>query len=342
MTAALPVLLALSVPLRAPDLQVEARTAAGANLPELADAVARALVASGVRVVLGGPASEPCVHCAQVAVTELEQGICRIDISQERHNASANLHFGAGSPLFDRARAIAIHARLLITWETSPDAKAKDVVVRQSARKSEPREPVDHFDIPAQVAEPPPVDPQFGKESEPAVAIKPEPVLAQVPVSPPAPERNVDAKPAPAVSDAEQAEAISASQPPGTAHPPAQLAKSVEIRSSNLTPPPRRWPWIPTALGSGAAIAAGICAIVARNRYSALSDKSRPYDQAIALKMEGERWQAASYVFSGVAVAGLATGLIGFVARPSKRLPMAALATPIPGGGMIALTGDLP
>ena len=39
MTAALVVLLGLSAPLRAPDLQVEAATTGGVELPELADAV---------------------------------------------------------------------------------------------------------------------------------------------------------------------------------------------------------------------------------------------------------------------------------------------------------------
>ena len=343
MTAALLVSLALSVPLRAPDLQVEARTAAGAELPELADAVARALIASGVRVVLGGAASEPCVHCAQVSVTESDHGECRILVSQERHTALANLHFATGSPLFDRARAIAIHARLLVTWETSPDSKAKAVAVRSSSpHKPEPRSLVDPSAVRAQVAEPAPVDP-LDKKSELAGALQPEPARVPAPVAPLIPQKRLEATPQDAVvKTAERIEAKPILRPLEPAHPLPQLGTAAEIETSILAPPPRQWPWIPTILGSGAALAAGICAVVARNRYNALSDKTRPYDQASALKSEGEHWQIASYVLSGVAVAGLGTGLFGFVAHPSQRRPVVALATPLPGGGMLAISGDIP
>jgi hypothetical protein len=342
-TAALLVSLALSVPLQAPDLQVEARTAAGAELPELADAVARALVASGVRVVLGGAASEPCVHCAQVSVTELDHGECRILVSQERHTALTNLHFATGSPLFDRARAIAIHARLLVTWETSPDSKAKAVAVRSpSLHKPEPRSLVDPSAVRAQVAEPSPVD-LLGKKPELAGVLQPEPAHVPAPVSPLIPQKRIEATlPAAAAKTAEHIEAKPIRRPLEPAHPLPQLGTAAEIEASILAPPSRQWPWIPTVLGSGAAIAAGICAVVARNRYNALSDKTRPYDQASALKMEGEHWQLASYILSGVAVAGLGTGLIGFVAHPSQRRPVVALATPLPGGGMLAISGDIP
>jgi hypothetical protein len=81
---------------------------------------------------------------------------------------------------------------------------------------------------------------------------------------------------------------------------------------------------------------------VARNRYDALSDRSRPFDQAAALKTEGEHWQIASYALAGAAVSGLTTGLIGFVARGSDPPSVTASAGPIPGGGVIALAGSLP
>jgi len=335
--------LALSVPLRAPDLQVEARTAAGVELPELADAVARALVASGVRVVLGGAASEPCVHCAQVSVTESDHGECRILVSQDRHTALANLHFATGSPLFDRARAIAIHARLLVTWEPNTDSKAKAVAVRSSSlHKPEPRSLVDLSAVRAQVAEPAPVD-SLDKKSELAGALQPEPARVPAPVAPLIPQKRLEATPQDAVvKTAERIEAKPILRPLEPAHPLPQLGTAAEIETSILAPPPRQWPWIPTILGSGAALAAGICAVVARNRYNALSDKTRPYDQASALKTEGEHWQIASYVLSGVAVAGLGTGLIGFVAHPSQRRSVGALATPLPGGGMLAISGDIP
>jgi hypothetical protein len=95
-------------------------------------------------------------------------------------------------------------------------------------------------------------------------------------------------------------------------------------------------------VGSGAAVAAGICAVVARDRYNALSDKSQPFQTAQALKGEGQNWQVASFVLAGVAVAGLTTGLIGFVTRSPERSSLSAVATPIAGGGMVAVTGDWP
>ena len=331
MTAVVLVLLGLSGPLRAPDLQVEAMTAAGVDLPELADAVARALAASGARVVLQGPVSEPCTYCAKVAVIEIGQGSCRIDVSQDRHTASAALHFPTGSPLFDRARAIAIQARLLVSWETSPDSSRggsppaspaayhrgrvwepsqgshlKDPVVRASARKIERKPPVDHSLAEPQVATVEPTPPP-AKESELASGPLPEPVPAQIP------------KPVPSRPD-----------------------RATLVSTVSIAPPKPRWPWIPTVIGSGAAVGAGICAIVARDRYDALSDKSRPYQAAQALKAEGQNWQVAGLVLSGVAVVGLTTGLIGFVTGSPKPAPVSALATPIPGGGMIAIAGDLP
>ena len=87
--AALLLLLALSPGLRAPDLQVEAGTPTGVEVPELAEAVARALVASGARVFLGGPANDPCPRCARVAVTDLGQGRCRIEVTQDSRTTSA-------------------------------------------------------------------------------------------------------------------------------------------------------------------------------------------------------------------------------------------------------------
>jgi hypothetical protein len=255
----------------------------------------------------------------------------------------ANLHFATGSPLFDRARAIAIHARLLVTWKTSPDSKAKAVMVRSSSpRKPEPRSLVDLSAVRAQVAEPAPVD-LLSKKSELAGAIQPEPTRVPVPASPLIPERPMEATPpATAVKTAERLEAKPVSRPLEPAHPLPQLGTAAEMKARVIEPPPRRWPWIPTVLGSGAALAAGICAVVARNRYNALSDKSQPYDQASALKTEGEHWQIASYVLSGVAVAGFGTGLIGFVVHSSQRRTVAAMATPLPGGGMLAISGDIP
>ena len=102
-TAAMLVVLGGSLPTHAPDLQVEASSIAGASLPELADAVARALVASGARVVLGGPTSEPCQYCAKVVVREVRPGIFRVGVSQDRHKAAAHLKLPTSSSLFTKS-----------------------------------------------------------------------------------------------------------------------------------------------------------------------------------------------------------------------------------------------
>jgi hypothetical protein len=115
-------------------------------------------------------------------------------------------------------------------------------------------------------------------------------------------------------------------------------AESVRKAAEPSSP---RWPWIPFAVGVGAAVGAGLCALAAQARYDALSDKSRPYAQAVSLKQEGENWQIGAFVASGVAVAGLGVGIWGFAtSRPADSFtPTVAV---IPGGAMLAMTGGLP
>ena len=345
MTAALVVLLGLSVPLRAPDLQVEATTTAGADFPELADAVARALVASGARVVLRSPSSGPCLYSAKVAVVEAGPGSCRVDVNQdvkqERHTAAATLHFPAGSPLFDRARAIAIQARLLVNWETNPETRNKETSARSSTRKSERKSAMEPSvpEVRGAVAALVPAAPI--REAE----LVPGPVPVRIPD--PAPERRKDpvlVAPVTYVdrSDSKKPADRDESKAPETVRAGSHRRPSAEVASVSLQPHAKQWPWIPAMVGSGAAVAAGICAVVARERYNTLSDKSQPLQTAQALKGEGQNWQVASFVLSGVAVAGLTTGLIGFVTRSPERSSLSAVATPIPGGGLVAVAGDWP
>ena len=351
MTAALVVLLGLSAPLRAPDLQVEAATTAGVDLPELADAVARALVASGARVVLRGPSSGACLYCAKVVVVEAGQNSCRVEVKQnvkqERHAAAAMLHFPAGSRLFDRARAIAIQARVLVTWETSSEPSANEAVARPAARKPERKSPAENADPESRVA-------SFASVPITESEIVPGPQPDRVPVRLPEPaivsDRRVDTALVAPVTYADRPGAKPATRAeakkPEIAHVRPERALSADVASVSLEPPPRQWPWIPTIVGSGAAVAAGICAVVARDRYNTLADRSQPYQAAQAAKGEGQKWQVASFVLSGVAVAGLTTGLFGFVTRsserPSERYSVALGATPVQGGGMVAVAGDWP
>jgi hypothetical protein len=351
-TAAMLVVLGLSGPVRVPDLQVEAASASGAVLPELADAVARALVAGGARVVLRGPTSGPCPYCAKVVVKESGAGTCRVEVSQDRHFASATLRLPAGSPLFDRARAIAIQARLLVTWDTSSEGRARDAALRASPRKPEVTAAAARVAVTPDPARVEPAAPPPAPVYEPLPAA--EPVLAReppatverradaAPVAPPKPADRASAKPTPPAPRAEPKPLARVDTPKAEISPPeARQPPPAGVSQAKATPPspPKpQWPWIPTAIGGGAAIAAGICALAARNRYNALSDKRLVYDSATALKSEGESWQLASFVLGGAAAVGLGVGIVGFATRS----PVTAVAAPLPGGGMIAVGGDLP
>jgi hypothetical protein len=325
-TETLLVVLGLALPPHVPDLQVEAVTAAGGELPELTDAVARALVASGAHVVLRSPTSGPCLYCATVKVVETRGSQCRVEVSQDRHGESALLQFPPGSPLLDRARAIAIQARMLVTWDTGAEARGRDGPPRPVARKPERRpERTTAEEVEAR-----------GESSAPTG----EPDQGTRPVA------DVERAPTPVPVASGPDHGVAGGSPAGEKATPHLEPKPALVQpAAAKTPPPsapivhstvaaKPWPWIPLAIGASAATAAGICALVARDRYDALADKSQPYASAVVLKDQGENWQTASYVLAGVAAVGVATGVLGFATRPA--------VTPVPGGAVVALTGDLP
>jgi hypothetical protein len=259
------------------------------------------------------------------------------------------LHLPTGSQLFDRARAIAIQARLLVTWETGEEPRGKEAVSRSSARKPETRPTVERPLPPSEVAAPslPPAPPAVYERLPSASELVPAPVReppaaverrrenaaaaplpaerAETTTRPEArPERRLEAKP-------KEAERTAA-----RALPPAPAA---EVSTGPAKP---LWPWIPTVVGVGAGIGAGICALWARSDYNGLSNRNRSYDEARALKSNGERLQLASFVLTGVAVVGVGAGIVGFVTRRSGGSSVSAAASPLPGGGMIAVAGTLP
>jgi hypothetical protein len=372
--AALLVVLGLSAPLHTPDLQVEAASATGAPLPELAEAVARALVAGGARVVMRGPTSGPCEYCAVVKVIETGAGTCVVEVRHEQRTTTTTLHLPAGSLLFDRARAIAIQTRLLMPPAASPEAKPKEVAARpvhkQDARSSsdpaglsdkQAAPPVRRPDaIPylASAREPSPVDPDSLRIPPPA----PVPAAPPVPMvtytnrgetRPPA--RPTEAAPAagPEARNPIRSERIAAAKPEKPADPPkrreAGPAKSEPERAaedavlsarSNEPGPGPRWPWVPTLIGGGAAVAAGVCAAVARSHYNALEDKNQSIGSALSQKSAGENWQTASFILAGAAAVGVTVGLVGFSLRGSGGTSV--VAAPVPGGAVVALAGELP
>jgi hypothetical protein len=379
------VVLGLAAPLHTPDLQVEVVTASGTPLPELAEAVSRALVAGGARVVLRGPTSGSCEYCGLVKVIESAPGVCDVEVRHEQHVASTKLHLPAGSQLFDRARAIAIQARLLMTWQNPPESKAKDVATHpapRSAVKVEPRPWQAQTSNPggrspgaaspsrpegdslpylatrrepsAPLASPAPIATAPAPVPSPFVAELARPVEAAPLVSytasndgRPAP-RPAESKP-PARSEAKPVVVEAAAPRPeakpiaeARANPPRKPTSDATIVQSAMAPSARRWPWIPTAIGAGAAIAAGISAGISRGHYNALEDKGQPLANARSEKSAGEKWQTASLVLAGVAAIAVGTGIVGFVTGSSDAGQVRAMATPIPGGGMVALAGSLP
>jgi hypothetical protein len=371
MTAAILVVLGVSTPLHAPDLQVEAVTEGGTELPELADAVARALVAGGARVVLRGPSTGPCEYCAKVRVTETEPGVWRVDVTHQSRAASTTLRLPTGSQMFDRARAIAIQARLLVTWEPGLANRSKETAARPphkseasaatpARRSTEPRSAVAAVRLespPARTYEPSPGS-ASGPPQPPPPWMAPSPPPSPSPMPPPVavytPRGGVDSKTRPSEVKPSSPSETRVAQPDEREPARRSEAAKAKPRAASQAPPAAdlvaaagretkpRWPWIPTALGAGAAIGAGVCGLIARNRHEGLADKTQPYSGAQALKSSGERWQLASFVLSGVAAVGLGTGIVGFSTRSSGASTVVAVATPIPGGGVVGIAGGLP
>jgi hypothetical protein len=82
--------------------------------------------------------------------------------------------------------------------------------------------------------------------------------------------------------------------------------------------------------------------VVALGHYNALSDRTQSYNSAQAHKSAGESWQTASWVLSGVAAVGLATGIVGFSTRSSGGSSVTTMASPVPGGGVFTVAGNFP
>jgi hypothetical protein len=282
-----------AAPAPTPDVHVTARTAAGTDAAELARAIGRALVATGATVVMGSDASEPCrgARCVRLAVQEERPGRFRVEARHPGHFAAAAVEVPPEATVFERARAIAVQARLLIDWPLEDPSPAP---AAPPPRRPLPPAPV--------LAAPAPA-----VELLPAVA---PPVESQPPPPPAEP-------PAPIVA------------PVG--RPPAALAAAV-ARPVEPTHAPT-WAWISTLTGAGAGVAAGVCALIANDRYQALSDRSIPLADARRVRDQGKRFQTAGLVLGGVAVAGLGAGAAGFW--------LGGTALP-EGGGTLAIAGSLP
>jgi hypothetical protein len=294
-----------------PDLQVTTSSADGTELTELGQALAQALVAGGSRVVLVGPATAPCSHCVRISVTEHTATLYRIDVRGDGYQETQTLNLPAGSPAFDRARALALHARSLLRFPDErphPPTKSDPPTVAHSSERRPTSKSL--------------VSPPQGK-----AAPKPQPTPEDAAGEPVAPVASQD-------------------RPQPVQPRESKLSRVAEERHSPLDEPdgPRtlrpRWPWIPILIGAGTAAAAGLCALVARQKYNEIGDRTRTYPEVLDLQREGQRWQTASFVLAGVATAGLVVGLTGFL--------LGGQASPGPGvtashsGAMLLYGGALP
>ncbi|HEY3446064.1 MAG TPA: hypothetical protein VGK67_06835 [Myxococcales bacterium] len=261
MSATLLALLAVAmqqVASSAPELQVAARSASGAEQPEFAHAISRALVVTGASVVLGTPGAEPCARCVAVAIIEEARGRYRIEARQRQRFASGFVEVKADSTAFERARAIAVEVRLLVRWAAgegavvpeAPAAVPEPQPVRAEPARTEPV-PVSARVAPARVeagrAEPrvEPAEPalrsafvssagQVASASAPpeptpaTVAESPAPTPAPPPASAPAQEPvQVEPEPAPAPESVAAAPADPAWMPKPS--PPPAPAPSAEV-----------------------------------------------------------------------------------------------------------------
>jgi hypothetical protein len=259
-------------------------------------------------------------------VTEISPGVCQVEMRHEQRRASTTLHLPVTSSLFDRARAIAIQARLLVPWQSAPESKSKDLEARKERRPAA-REQHDQV---------------VRAQGSPSATVRDSAPIALPPMASPIPERQtpfasdvVPNDPKPIRPSENKPQAHAALTPPREEAGESPVALLGTAHGGGHEPP---WPWIPTALGAGAAAAAGVCAVVARGHYNALSDRNQSYDSAQAHKSAGENWQTGGWILAGVAAVGLTTGIVGF----SRRSSVTTVASPIPGGGAVAVAGNFP
>lgn len=227
----------------APELQVSARSASGAEQPEFAHAVSRALVVTGATVVLATPGGEPCSRCVAIAVVEEARGRYRIEARQKQRFASGVVEVKPDATAFERARAIAVEVRLLARWpalasETAAPEAAAAVPEPQPARPEPAR--IEHAR-----AEPTKSAPQATRavHAEPwTAAERPPPAPAEPQPAPPVPASVQVEAPATAAEPAAKPEPAPRPEPG-----PAAVAVAPADPAWSPKPPP---PPTPTPVAS--------------------------------------------------------------------------------------------
>lgn len=293
----------------------------GEDLPRLSQAVSRALMATGISVVMGASSNEPCSSCLRLVVVEQAAGRYRLEARQGDTGdnvasvAFATFAVSKDASLFEQARALAIEARQLIDSvpskmepEISRNVPKRDPALKlASVRKATTARAV---------------------APDTADAVAPPPVVV---VSPAPPETTGDPVPTPVVDASARApvEAVlndpvppvlaEAVKPAVEDPKPTSVRNDVSLAASAapVTRPaesPRRvWPWVATSAGAALGVAGGTCAILARQHYTALDDRTQSLASAQAHHDDGARYQTTALILGGVGAVALTTGIIALV-----------------------------
>jgi hypothetical protein len=128
-----------------------------------------------------------------------------------------------------------------------------------------------------------------------------------------------------------EAEERAKNQPPPAVTKPA---------APTAGPSARALSWIPGVVGLASAGAATGFLVSASGRHAALLSGTAPPDQAAAYRDQGKTEATLGYVFTGVAVAGVATAALMFALGAPAEAPVVT-ALPLAGGGFVAVTVPL-
>lgn len=329
-------------------LRVEARAAGGEELPRLSQAVSRALMATGISVVMGASSGEPCSSCLRLVVVEQAVGRYRLEAYQGDDVASASFAVSKDASLFEQARALAIEARQLI--DSVPGKAASEVSRSPVAKREAGSKPAAARVAPVPAAEPVgPAPTGAVPHRQPEAVTADEPATSSTERSPPGPTLAVDTSPpADPVPEPKSVKPSIVPAKPAPAKPePAVSANdsgAAAIAATSAPPvgPRRVWPWVATSAGVALGLAAGTCAILARQHYVELDDRRQSLASAQAHRDDGSRYQTASLVLGGASVIAFTAGLIALTRNPTTEKPKTNLAlAPLDSGLMIFAQGTL-
>lgn len=130
----------------------------------------------------------------------------------------------------------------------------------------------------------------------------------------------------------------------------AEQRRRDEEEARRLQPPPavvakpagaslRTYSWIPGVVGLASAGAATFFLVGANSRYQALVSGTPTPEEALAHRDTGKTYATLGYVFSGVAVAGVATAVVMFALGGGDAPPPVALGLS-PGGAFVLVRLD--